>query len=83
MSYLKEPKDPLWDVLFMTTGKDPPDYVRGCYSSKELPEDKQETLLDWCATYAQPFWLTGVGLLEAVDRQVEEAVSNGNIPPKP
>ncbi len=81
-TYLAAPKSPLREVLKAMTGKAPPKYVKG-YSSTELTEQEQSMLQDWAVNHVRPAWLTGIGLIEAADQQVAEAVSNGNIPPNP
>jgi|SRR6478609_616191 len=82
MSYLAQPKDPFRDVLKAMTGKEPPAFVKG-YGSRDLTDQQQMELQDWCSSNAEPFWLTGIGLWEAAEQQVKEAVSNGNIPRDP
>lgn len=79
--YLAMPKRPLWDVLRALTGKRPPPFVKG-YTTKGLSDDEIMKLQDWCATNCIPFWGTGIGLLEAAEQMVREAVNNGNIPPE-
>jgi len=77
--YLAEPKHPLRDVLEAMTGEQPPAFVKG-YSTKGLSDKQLMMLQDWCSTNVKPNWLTGIGLLEAAEQQVQEAVANTNIP---
>lgn len=79
--YLASPREPLRDVLRAATGKAPPRFVRG-YSTRGLTDEQNDRLQDWAATHARPGWLTGIGLIEAAEAQVAEAVANGNIPPE-
>lgn len=73
---------PLREVLAHMTGKKPPKFVRG-YTLEDLTEDECWMLQRWAVNNVKPSWLTGIGLLEAAEQQVMEAVSNGNIePPK-
>lgn len=81
MAHLATPKNPIRDVLQQMTGCRPPKYVRG-YSLSNLSDKESTALQDWAVNKVQPTWLTGIGLLEAAEQQVEEAVFNGNIPPE-
>ncbi len=78
-SYLARPAHPIRDVLVAMTGKTPPVFVKG-YSVYNLTDEQWEELQDWAVNTCRPSWLTGIGLLEAAEHQVQEAVSNGNIP---
>lgn len=62
------------------TGEEPPKFVRG-YTTEDLTDSEYEQLQHWAVNNVKPSWLTGIGLLEAADQQVMEAVSNGNIEP--
>lgn len=73
--------DPLRDVLKAMTGHEPPDFVRG-YDTQGLSDAQQQALQDWASMHVRPSWLTGIGLLDAAETQVQEAVWNANIPPK-
>ena len=77
--YLACPEDPIRLVLKAMTGAEPPAFVRG-YSFKGLSEDQTAKLQNWCVEHVRPDWLTGIGLMDAAENQVEEAVCNGNIP---
>jgi hypothetical protein len=80
MTYYPRPKNPLREVLQAMTGSRPPKCARG-YSSTELSDEEQEELHKWAVNHVKPAWLTGIGLIDAADAQIAEAVSNGNIPP--
>ena len=82
VSKLAAPKDPIREVLKAMTGKEPPEFVKG-YRFKDLSEEQTMALQDWCATNVRPSWLTGIGLMDAAESQVMEAVCNGNIPEEP
>jgi hypothetical protein len=80
-TYLAMPKNPIRKVLRAMTGKKPPKFVKG-YDYSNLTDMQHQELQDWAATNARPTWLTGIGLIEAAEKQVQEAVDNANIPPK-
>ena len=80
MSYYID-RGPLADALFAITGMEPPKYTHGLYLSESL-EDKAVDLQDWCADNARPSWATGLGVLEAAELLVQQAVENANIPPE-
>ena len=75
------PKDPIRQVLRAMTGVQPPAFVSG-YDFDNLSDTQLQTLQDWAIMSVKPRWLTGIGLLDAAESQVQEAVDNGNIPPK-
>ena len=79
--YLANPKNPIRDVLRAMTGKKPPDYVKG-YDFSNLTSAQRDRLQDWAVNNVRPTWLTGIGLIEAAEKQVKEAVDNANIPPE-
>jgi hypothetical protein len=79
------PKHPIREVLAAMTGlnvRSIPFYVRG-YTLETVSDEYWDRLQDWAIRHTRPAWLTGIGLLEAAEAQVKEAVSNGNIPPAP
>jgi hypothetical protein len=75
------PTHPIWEVLQEMTGVRPPCFVKG-FTLSTLSDKEFLELQDWAATHVMPSWLTGVGLLEAAERQVQLAVANGNISDK-
>lgn len=77
--YLAKPQNPIRDVLEQMTGVAPPDFVRG-YDFSGLTDEQTQQLQNWCSDNVRPRWLTGIGLMEAAESQVAEAVNNGNIP---
>lgn len=77
--HLSKPKDPIRDVLKAMTGKSPPAFVKG-YTCYALSDKEWDLLQSWAVNNCKPSYLTGIGLLDAAHHQVEEAVSNGNIP---
>jgi len=79
--YLSNPKNPIRKVLRAMTGKRPPSYVKG-YNFSNLTDKQTDELQDWAVNNVRPFWLTGIGLIEAAEKQVKEAVDNANIPPE-
>ena len=79
---LSQPEHPIREVLEAMTGQKPPAFVKG-YDFKGLTDAQLQELQDWCCIHVKPSWLTGIGLMDAAESQVEEAVSNANIPPEP
>jgi hypothetical protein len=76
------PSDPIREVLLAMTGVEPPPFVEGYnFDGLDNEERHMEQLQDWACINVKPSWLTGIGLLEAAEQQVAEAVANGNIPP--
>jgi len=71
--------NPLAVALQVITGEEPPTYTHGVFSSQELSDENVSDLQDWCSFHARPFWSTGIGVLEAAELIVQEAVDNGNI----
>jgi len=74
--------NPLTDALRAITGVEPPSYTLGAYSAQDLEEDDVMALQDWCSDNARPEWSTGIGIFEAAELMVSEAVDNANIPPR-
>lgn len=77
-----KPKDPIRDVLKWLLGKPPPKFVKG-YDYSNLTDNEHTELQEWavnCLDGTPLFWSTGIGSIEAAQKLVEEAVSNGNIP---
>jgi len=81
-TYYDTPKNPLTDALRVIVGVEPPKYTHGAYSANDLEEENIVDLQDWCSLNARPEWSTGIGILEAAELIIEEAVSNANIAPK-
>jgi hypothetical protein len=61
-------------------GKKPPAFVKG-YQCGNLEDDQHSELVEWLLENAKVYWTTGIALVEAADKLVEEAVGNANIPP--
>lgn len=82
--FLYEVEHPLREALkVLMGGKEPPKYVQG-YDYSNLTDDQHTHLQDWVnmnlpGTIA---WSTGIGVIDAAEHIVEEAVGNANIPPK-
>lgn len=79
-----KPKHPIRDVLTWLCGKRAPDYVQG-YDYSNLTDEQHAELQQWVCWNLDKTkipWSTGIGLIEAAQRIVEEAVGNGNIPDK-
>jgi hypothetical protein len=76
--------DPLRAVLrLLCGGVEPPEYVRG-YDYGNLTDDQHQALQDWvnCNLAPEIDWSTGIGVIEASEQIVAEAVANANIAPK-
>lgn len=76
------PENPIREALKAFTGKEPPAFVRG-YDTSGLSDAENQELQYWAVDNAKPKWATGIGLIEAAELLVAEAVANGNIPPDP
>jgi hypothetical protein len=79
-----KPRHPIRDALQQILGKPPPGYVKG-YDYSNLTDEEHQLLQEWavnCLDGTLLFWSTGIGSIEAAQKLVEEAVSNGNIPGK-
>ncbi len=53
------------------------------YTLADLTDEQLDELQSWCVCNATPGWSTGIGIMEAAELIVSEAVANGNIAPKP
>jgi hypothetical protein len=79
-----KPKDPIREVLHRIVGKEPPPFVQG-YDYSNLTDRQYEQLQSWVLNSlsgTELYWSTGIGILEAAQNIVAEAVANANIPPK-
>jgi hypothetical protein len=77
-----KPTHPIREALLWLCGKQPPKFIQG-YDLNELTDSQKEELQDWaiqCVDKTKIHWATGIGMLDAAEAIVEEAVSNGNIP---
>lgn len=72
--------NPIRAALQAIVGKAPPKWLKG-YSTTFGTDAERTELQDWVNSCARPFWSTGIGILEAADHIVREAVANANIPP--
>jgi hypothetical protein len=72
-------ENPLTEALEAITGEKPPAYTHGAFSCDDLAEKDVTDLQDWCSLHARPHWSTGIGVLEAAELIVREAVDNANI----
>ncbi len=79
MTPMYEPAEPLRDALTAITGRESPDFVGNAYSCNDLTDQQTIELQDWCSMNARPEWSTGIGILEAAELLVEEAIANANI----
>lgn len=78
------PKDPIREVLRHLVGEEPPTFVRG-YDTMNLTDRQLEELTPWILntlSSTELYWSTGIGIIEAAENIVAEAVANANIPPK-
>lgn len=76
-----KPRHPIRDVLKRIIGKAPPQYVRG-YDYSNFTDGQHSDLQDWVSLNLPVSleWSTAIGVIDAAQTIVEEAVSNGNIP---
>lgn len=72
--------DPIRGALRAITGRTPPKWLKG-YSTNFGTDAQRIALQDWVNEKPRPFWSTGIGILDAADTLVDEAVANANIPP--
>jgi hypothetical protein len=76
---------PYYEALLAVAGVVPPGFLckPEIYSLGDLTDDELDELQSWCVSNANPGWSTGIGMMEAAEILVVEAVANGNIePPK-
>jgi hypothetical protein len=71
--------NPLTEALHAITGEAPPAYTHGAFAASDLTESDMLDLQDWCCLNARPAWSTGIGVLEAAELIVREAIDNANI----
>lgn len=82
--YHGTPEHPFRDALQVICGKEPPPYVRG-YSVRDMTDAEYGMLTSWVLNDGLNRaidWTTGIGVIEAAEHIVKEAVSNANIPPR-
>lgn len=72
-------KNPYYEALQSITRTEPPEFCKGIFNTSELDDEQIIELQDYCSLSRTLDWGTGIGILEAADHIVEEAVSNGNI----
>jgi hypothetical protein len=75
----QEIQNPFWEALKELTRKPPPKFALKISSSAELTDDQHYELQSFGASYSRVPWSTGIGLIDAADLIVAQAVSNGNI----
>jgi hypothetical protein len=75
----EEIKNPLFEALRAITGEKPPEFVRGKFATTDLNDRENDKLQEWCLNNARPHWSTGIGIMEAADTIVIEAIGNCNI----
>lgn len=74
-------KDPIRAVLrLLCGGHEPPDFVQG-YDYSNLTDLERSELQDWvcCHLDSEIYWSTGIGVIEAAESIVGEALGNANI----
>jgi hypothetical protein len=76
-------RHPIRDALFVLVGAEPPQFVQG-YDYADYNDAQHHQLQDWVGTVldGRLSWSTAIGIIDAAERIVAEAVSNANIPPK-
>lgn len=85
--YFGTVKDPIGDAIATMVGRRPPLALlpRGTFSTTEIADCT--ALQDWVCSQlgrrrVRMHWSTGIGVLDAADAIVAEAVGNANIAPK-
>jgi hypothetical protein len=63
------------DLIILFTGKEPPFPIH-VYELRKLSDAKYEQLQSFLINEAKCQWLTGIGILEAIDMLVYEAIAN-------
>ena len=71
--------NPLGEALHAIVGLDPPVDLTGMVSCNELTDNDHNLLQTWAAWNARPSWSTGIGILDAANVIVREALDNRNI----
>jgi len=83
-SFYGKVKDPIRRVLkLLCGGNDPPTFIQG-YDYSNLTDEQHTQLQDWVGMNISKdiHWSTAIGIIEASEQIVAEAVANANIPPK-
>jgi len=83
-SYYGQIKDPIRSVLkLLCGGSEPPPYVQG-YDYDNLTDDQHSQLQDWVGMHISEeiIWSTAIGIIDAAENIVAEAVANANILPE-
>lgn len=77
------PRNPIRIVLRRIMGKAPPKYVQG-YDYSNLTDVQHTRLQEWVGMNLPDsiFWSTAIGVIDAAENIVAEAVGNANIPAK-
>lgn len=73
---------PLREALYALTLSEPPDFITSQWWLGELLQSQVEELQAWCVNHARPSWATGLSIMEAAERLVQEALDNGNLVPR-
>jgi hypothetical protein len=73
---------PLREALYALTLAEPPEFITNQWWLGELLQSEVEALQQWCVNHARPSWATGISIMEAADRLVQEALDNGNLVPR-
>lgn len=81
-SFQQLPMHPLACALYDITGVEPPRSTASMYSTNEMSEADVMALQNWASENAPRAAWTGIGILDAADLLVQEAVANANIPPQ-
>jgi hypothetical protein len=71
--------DPLTEALAALATEAPPSFTRGHVDTSKMTDDQVESLQSWCVDHCKLVWSTGIGMMEAAELVVREAINNGNI----
>lgn len=71
--------NPLTEALAMMAMAAPPDFTHGHVDTSKMTDDQVDELQSWCVDHCKLAWSTGIGMLEAAELVVREAINNANI----
>ncbi len=75
---IKDRDNPIREALRTLCWAEPPRFVRG-YDLDNLSDREKTLLQNWAGEHARPEWATSLGMLDAAELIVRQALENGNI----
>ena len=82
MAYYGEIESPLLEALEMLCGQAPEsiqNVLQGVVNTQALTEADHELVYEWATGSPRLHWATGLGVLDAADTLVHQAIENDNI----